>query len=355
MKKVAKVALLAFLMSQPTSYAKIQFYVGGAVVESTISHDVTHDMAHWNKVFTKEYEISLKQIYDEIFSHTVDGKEKIASLATGTPQEVFAVLLNDNSSNILKKKTRSISAYATVGAFIYRYKAILIAFESYIGGSSVDETHKSTTYSIKSSAPSKITEGTYNVSAITPSKINILETTLNEAGILNSKKNPRVPSSYVDGECRLQNEVVLRSSFRTGILFRIGTILADRIYVFALLGADLASRLIKVTSECDPAKELTYYTSNPEMSGDINLTFYKFAIVPTEQGVRKITFNHRKNIIGIVGGCGAEIFITRRLSARADISYKHSADLRVKSTDQSAELMYRSSHWRFGGGIFFRF
>jgi hypothetical protein len=358
MKNVVNFALLTFLITQATSYSRVQFYVGVAITQNTTNHDVSHDMASWNKHLTEKYEVYLKRVYDELLYQTTHGgKANLTSLSAGTPQEIFEHLLNDSSPNVFKKKAKTTSVNATIGAFVYRHKAILLAVEAYAGGDGASENHKAEIFVLKSNVPSQVKNSTYtaiDAGDFAPKyEVTVFKSTINNISQLNPVKYPLVPYSYIGGECRLENEVCINPHFRTGLTFRMGTILADRLYIFATFGADIARRSIKVVSTPKGIEDMFFYTCHPTV-GDTDITFYRFVLSPKDSGTR-VTFDKHKNIIGVIGGGGVEVFITRGLSARFDASYKHAADVRIKSTDQSAELQYRSSHWRFSGGMFYRF
>jgi hypothetical protein len=335
-----------WMLCTQASHAVIQFYVGAMVHYNKTTHSADGDATYWNKYLSNTYSGSLTRVHDiALANSTTNGMLDFAILSGGTPQELFEHLLNDNSSQIFKTKKTPPSVSFTVGAFFYRHQSILFAIEAYVGNVSISEKQKSKMTLLNSSAPSEVEKGDYHQN----NGYLVADMALRQ---LNPKKSALVPYIYIAGKVEAENEIDVTSALRTGILFRSGTILWDRAYVFAILGVDMNACSIKIVEKLPSLEQMLLYACAPSGAGS-NTTFYKFFLDPSTPGEHSLKFDQNKKIWGPVFGGGVELFIVRHLSFRIDCVYKHCADVKVKSSE--GELLYRSSHCRLCGGVFYRF
>jgi hypothetical protein len=286
-------------------------------------------------------------------------QEKLTTALVGTPYELFLLLLNDNSAEFYKNSTSSPSFSGTVGLFVYRHELVLLALEIYAGRTLFKETLPSKTTVVSSHVPSILKQKKQTKERETDDHYVIsLSSSIAEdkeaLGVLNPQGNSLVPYSYLDGKIEVDNTVNITHGFSTGIIFRIGSIIKDRFYAFAILGAELNNISIKTSHQDKEFPQFSLYTCLPTYVSASSMKFYVYKIDPHTTETHSIYFDKNKLICGIVGGGGMEFFVTRKVSLRADITYTYCADMRISSSNKLAELLYSSRRWKFGCGIYYR-
>jgi opacity protein-like surface antigen len=379
--------LLLFPIIIVNSTARIQFYIGCGSQVNTITHKIIYDNDYWNNTLSSVYSTSFKTMLNDAIAGAVAAVAPAAGRPTwlvyGTPSDLFSRLLNDQSSEFYKNQHFCYSVSITVGAFICRHKAVLLAIETYGHLSSIQDKSASTLCLVKGDVPEKVkTEYNatlgyvelFNKKTVTnavyaqyngmtlieddPSGATnriISNIILNDLNQLNPIRNPLAPTAYIDCDINVKNTTEVQHNFDCGLLFRVGTILKDRVYVFTTLGTELRHITILANHRMDDFPSFTLFCCRNATATSKSLIFDRFTVNPyRDQQNESLSFNKNRTLIGFRAGCGTEFFVNQRFSVRSDIMYTHYANSRFASRNGNASIRYSLSQWDVGIGLFYR-
>jgi hypothetical protein len=371
MKKVLKGSSLAIILVFTfmifPSYSRIQIYIGGIVDWQSKYEKLIFGDGYWRGSLTANYGPALRGILSEAaISHTLLGVS-YPTLFQGTPLDFFKILLMEQSADIFKERRVRSGGYFSVGAFIYRHSSILLATEFRVGTKFSDINQKNETILIESIAPTPLKKY-YDANQPKGDIIAIANaiTSANNGQATNIQTffqdnpslaipNTKNPTLYFDANIATTNTLKLTHRFQSEFNIRIGSIIKDRLFLFLLLGAEANNFSINLGSSPKSENPVVLYVAT--LKGDANASsYYYFTIAPkTNLNDYAMRFKARKFSYGATGGIGAEIFISKHLSFRPEVTFTYSSDVSFPSTCGKTKVLYSGSHFRASLGVFYRF
>ncbi|GHS92112.1 hypothetical protein AGMMS49949_03630 [Alphaproteobacteria bacterium] len=349
---ILKVASLLLCCLLTPAQARIQFYGGLGIHRGSSHHKVNFKNDYWNKKFCEIYEEPFKKIKkDFVVNKKVQGIEiKPFTISHGSPLELFERLLDDQSSELMKQNIATPQFEGTLGIFCFRNKAVLLAVEMVAGRASGEVLNKGEMTIFKAEPPKSLLDA----------KDKGTDSGKTAEVDLNPFRNMEFPLIHLNGLFTLTQETKVKRSFYYKIQARIGTVIKDRVYVFALVGAE--------TNKLD-----LFHESSPKTIFDIILFFcseqdpykdthgFNYMTIPLQkelkenlQKTKRICKKNRFNA-GVVGGAGLEFFVTRRFSLRSDFSYTYCSEATFQAKEDKLTFSCTDTHWRVGLGLFLRF
>lgn len=178
---------------------------------------------------------------------------------------------------------------------------------------------------------------------------------------LSPKNNTQAPLTYWYGPLlEIISTLELKEKFSIKFLFRAGTLLKDRFYLYALLGGRLSRFSFQFKQILDKNFPLMYYCYIKEFprSNNENLTFLFRSITPNKKFTPENTqliCNRSATQLGFVGGIGGEFFINKHLSTRLDFTMSVGPDTLINTEKSSTQLRYSELRGKLSLGVFWRF
>lgn len=329
---------LSIMMGEACAAPRIEFYAGVSA-----QFGIIHDSVSWgeegywqNKVFAT-YEEHLNSLYDPEKNKDVKLWRTYSPLSTQ-----FQLCQQGLPAEIYKDHDRAEQAMLTLGAFVYRHESVLIAAECYGGYSS---------YSITKEMTHALFKGD-----VLPQLVGLpLGKNKLEGMQLSAYGGAGIHYSYLEGDIRMSQRLKITRDYSFGGLLRLGPVVKQRLFVFFCAGAERDRQQIDLVDH-DPVGEDAIYglfcldeyqQTKPEWQKEKII-----AKTPLSESLSKIS--ERVWNTGIVGGLGAEVFVTKRLSVRCQATYVYFPD-HIVSSNMGGTINYTPHYWQTNVGIFWRF
>ncbi|MDR1597828.1 MAG: hypothetical protein LBR89_02735 [Holosporales bacterium] len=339
--------LVAAGLPSSLAHARIQFYVGANLQKNNVRHQITFATDYLSQYVSDVYIKALDATYADMLAFAKSGG--LTSLKSSTPRELLQALMNDHPAEFHKTRPSSVAYSFTVGAFVARHEKVLLAVEAFWGRERMSEDESSKITIVSGAAPDAILN-------TAPSKEGARTVVvLNQDSKLNPTEYSLRPYSYLHGSIEIGNELKVERNTYCGAQLRLGSVVADRMYAYAVLGADVSNVHVKSTHKWSDFPQFVLYTCSPTYIGANIIKFLKYTLDPSTTSSQDLAFDKSKYVVGIVGGLGGEFFMSRTLSVRMDLTYSYFPDKRIPSTNSKAELQYTSTNWRLGVGVCWRF
>ncbi|MDR3285646.1 MAG: hypothetical protein LBS83_03115 [Holosporales bacterium] len=321
-----------------SAFSKPQIYVGFLTQRNFTFNTINQGKAeYWNNTIKDAYKDSLEQIYIGQQKVQIESPNWAAKwFYLGLPKDYFNLLLQNLTSKVYCENNSYFQYTFTIGAYIFRKDDLLIATEVFLGKSSLDISKNITVKLFKGDIPNEIETGAGGTES-------------------NFFANNLIQKIYFSGDLDLLSNVSFNKNISLGINFRFGKILKDRVYIFTVLGLegnklkiifedkDLINKEVKMFYNIN-----TSYGENPKWESVIVQPAYDLK-------TKMLSFSKEKFSLGVSAGLGAEFFVSRKISLRAQCSYIYYPDITFRSPDRAADVKYFAKDIQLSAGIFWRF
>lgn len=354
---------MALLLSSLTLWGRPQIYVGLQCGVSNTKHVLTLGKQGWNELLLQSYKDSLENKTSSWISRVKDGgmaKTPPYWILNGTPKNLFQDLLDDKSSEISRRRLTSFDIRATLGAYLFRHEKMLFAAEIFAGGASFSSQQNSQQPLLDADVPQDLLSAYQQGLFRDQNSTGSLSYDVKNFD-LNPMANSLRPYMYVRPNTKIQakNAVEVTAHFLCGGAIRLGTLLKDRVFLYALLGAQSERFSLNTTLTLEsslPTLQVFYYASSYASAYDENVTFGVDTINPDASvSAAPRQFKKSKMKWGILGGFGLEFYINHRLALRTDVTMTYYTDLNIKAQDDVSLLKLTHKPWRIGLGLVYRF
>lgn len=346
---IFKILILLFFLLHKIVFSH-QFYIGINLQINNSHQKLLFHNDYWNQALLSTYKDSLDTIYRDFIKQS-----QPYWLVNETPLSLFKRHLRLELPEIYNNHPSSPGFSITAGLFFYRCASLLLAIDVYGENFSINIEKKSLQRIFSNTAPSSI-KNNFLLSAA-ESKLSEEEKMIRNA--LNPKRTVSAEYMYIDTtSIDIMNTLNINYNFSGGMLLRIGSIVKNRLYIFATVGMETFCFFLKAksTPKLDWPQMVLFYFSGTLQTNNNPLTVSSRNIEPQKASETfALEFNQRNLNWGVVGGCGIEFFINRKLSLRADARYTYCVNSLFTSTNGLAKLHYLDTHWKVGLGLFYRF
>lgn len=351
----------------PPACSRPQFYVGIQTHMLTDRQTLTLGKNGWNDALLEAYTPALTNLWTEWQKRTSTDTQnsKVLPFWTGngkTPLALFKEYLDDFSGQIYSNRRLSGDFRVFAGAYVFRHESILLAIELFGGRAALGIETSTDTEIFKSNAPALLVEadnaGKFNANVNNetdiPGNPNVFKT---DSLDLNPYANSLSSYMYLHhaNPFFIQNKIHLTTYFDFGGAIRLGTLLKDRLFLYATLGGQYEWVDLELTSQFKGAlPELTlFYFCNNSASLYNTANFGKETLSPkatsTSRGLQA-----KRLKFGLLCGLGAEVYVTRRLALRLDVSFTYFADSIFESSGKDLAVRVHHHPTRFGIGLVWR-
>lgn len=372
------------LLGSTASYATGRFYVGLTLLGTLQHSKVSLDNDYWGAVIKEVYKDSfaekgekitdiIKNLIQNGLAVDKDNKTKVAPFYANSalPADLLQDRLHDQKAECYDGHPFAAGFSATLGLFCLRSRNILASLEITGGRTFQNEKSPGKFCVLSAHFPFPFSDEIFqNPAAYSTRDITY---TRKEEGVLatistaedvyaqwNPRKNTQAPLTHLQSPSLGGISVLeFKETFSMRLLLRVGSVLHDRVYLYALLGGEATRLHFKLKQILDHDFKNMYYAypSNFNTSTSANLTF-QCDPLPPKEGITpdhtKLTCDQSTTRLAIVGGIGSEFFINRRWSARLDMTVAFGPDTLI-NTDRSVKLRYSELRGQAGLGVVWRF
>jgi opacity protein-like surface antigen len=313
---------------------------------STSSINMDED-AYWVNAIKSAYNDDLDRMDRDQYQAQLAAQGQVWYFL-GFPKDYFNLLLINAPSKLYDRQEDDYQSKIVLGAYLFRFDSVLIASEICIGASSLKLSDNVTVNLFKGDVPQKMLEEMEKTNGSG-------DYLLFESTKYSAIKAESAQQMYWDGTIDLRQRVAFEKGMTYGINFRVGSIVKNRAYAFVIIGAEVDC--IKVNSAdvgVDNSGLQLIYCTDSYQGPNSN---WKVESLATSRDLKEnlLEFNESKHTIGVVCGLGAEFFVSRKISVRAQAQYVYHSDTKFTSTDGAGNLKFSSAGLQINGGIFWRF
>jgi hypothetical protein len=328
----------------------VSVYIGASTRGCFISHYVSGVSHYWTHMIGQAYKQDLQTRYE-----LERAKEKLVNILFGFPSDYFDALLFQTPSKISSDWLYFPRFSFSLGAFIFRQGDVLIALECSVGKSSYSWRKKNEIILFHGDVPEELAQALGNT------KDGVEASLFSSAGYMKYKYNALASqitqNIFFGGDITLQQNMEIKEGYCTDIALLFGSIVRNRLFVFATLGLEINREKINIQDVKIETGEIKIFINRNVGSYESSAKWIRWPVVPSYDLFKyPLNISQNKNIYGMALGVGTDFFISRKLFARVKVGFAYYPEAKFLTIDNvNIAIKHAQKNIQCSAGIFWRF